>query len=48
VERFVDSPDEQTVLARGALATRSELSLETMVDAFDEGVRRALGLGAGA
>jgi glycosyltransferase involved in cell wall biosynthesis len=46
VERFVASPEQQAELSRGALATRADLSLEAMVAAFDEGVRRALGIGA--
>jgi glycosyltransferase involved in cell wall biosynthesis len=48
LEHFVTSPAEQANLARGALATRDELSLERMVAAFDGGVRRMLRMEAGA
>lgn len=47
VERFVESPEQQATLAAGAFATRDELSLDGMVAAFDDGVRRALGLAPG-
>jgi glycosyltransferase involved in cell wall biosynthesis len=39
---YVSSDELQRRLAAGALATRDELSLEAMVEAFDEGVRSAL------
>ncbi len=39
---FVDLPARQETLAREALATRGDLTLEAMVRAFDGGVERAL------
>lgn len=48
LERFVASPEERRRLADGALATRAELLLETMVAAFDGDVRRALGVEDGS
>jgi glycosyltransferase involved in cell wall biosynthesis len=39
---FIASPDLQRTLANGALRTRSELTLDHMVRAFDEGVAASL------
>ena len=40
--KFLNSADDQKRLAKGALATRDELTLETMVMAFDDAVMRAM------
>lgn len=42
---LIASPDRRRALARGALETRSKLSLDDMVRAFDEGVAASLPVG---
>jgi hypothetical protein len=43
IAEVIASPDQQRALARGALKTRDELTLDDMVRAFDQGVAASLG-----
>jgi hypothetical protein len=42
LQRFADSAELRRELAAGALRSREKLDLGHMVEAFDQGVRRAL------